>query len=175
MARLTHEQAAAFMVLGQSMESSAGDPTRAGSLKNEFFYDPFVAGDRSEHANLFYDILQANPQINCYLLNTGGVGEGASYKDITLADTMGILDSLFRGGAEEWVPSPKTGLVIPRSIRAVDSILMRPEKLFAAADFAARQRALDRQRAEYLENYPGLDAKIKAVFQARVAELAHVG
>jgi phosphoenolpyruvate carboxykinase (ATP) len=174
-AKLTHEQAAAFMVLGQSMESSAGDPTQAGTIKNEFFYDPFVAGDRSQHANLFYDILQANPQINCYLLNTGWIGEGVSYKDITLADTMGILDSLFRGGAEEWLPSPKTGLVVPRSVRVVDSILMRPEKLFAAADFAARQRALDRQRAEYLDNYPGLDPKIKAVFQGRVAELASVG
>jgi phosphoenolpyruvate carboxykinase (ATP) len=53
LARLTHEQAAAFMVLGQSMESSAGDPTQAGKIKNEFFYDPFMAGDRSEHANLF--------------------------------------------------------------------------------------------------------------------------
>ena len=101
-AKLTHEQAAAFMVLGQSMESSAGDPTQAGTIKNEFFYDPFIAGDRSEHANLFYDILQANPHINCYLLNTGWVGEGDSYKDITLADTMGILDSLLRGGAEDW-------------------------------------------------------------------------
>ena len=98
-AKLTHEQAAAFMVLGQSMESSAGDPTLAGTIKNEFFYDPFIAGDRSEHANLFYEILQHNPQINCYLLNTGWVGEGDSYKDIALADTMGILDSLLRGGA----------------------------------------------------------------------------
>ncbi len=35
------------MVLGQSQESSAGDPTQAGQLKNEFFYDPFISGDRS--------------------------------------------------------------------------------------------------------------------------------
>jgi phosphoenolpyruvate carboxykinase (ATP) len=168
-ARLTHEQAAAFMVLGQSMESSAGDPTRAGTIKNEFFYDPFLAGDRAEHANLFYDILQANPHIHCYLLNTGGVGEGNSYKDIALADTMGILDSLFRGGAEQWHLSDKTGLMVPRSIRAVDSILTRPEKLFAQSDFDARQQALDRQRAEYMDNYPGLDPRIAAVFQTRAA------
>ena len=75
-AKLTHEQAAAFMVLGQSMESSAGDPTQAGTIKNEFFYDPFLAGDRSEHANLFYDILKTDGHIKCYLLNTGWVGEG---------------------------------------------------------------------------------------------------
>lgn len=173
-AKLTHEQAAAFMVLGQSMESSAGDPTQAGTIKNEFFYDPFLAGDRSEHANLFYDILQANPRINCYLLNTGGVGEGGSYKDISLADTMGILDSLLRGGAEEWHLSQKTHLVVPRSIRAIDSILTRPEKLFTAADFERRQQALDRQRAEYMDNYPGLDPRITAVFQTKAAAVGQV-
>ena len=45
------------MVLGQAMESSAGDPTQAGKIRTEFFYDPFVAGDRAAHANRFYDIL----------------------------------------------------------------------------------------------------------------------
>jgi phosphoenolpyruvate carboxykinase (ATP) len=93
------------MVLGQSMESSAGDPTQAGKIKNEFFYDPFVAGDRSEHANLFYDILKDNPQIKCYLLNTGHVGQGHRMHDIRLADTMGILDSILRGGAQHWLYS----------------------------------------------------------------------
>ena len=167
-AKLTHEQAAAFMVLGQSMESSAGDPTQAGQIKNEFFYDPFLAGDRSEHANLFYNILQANPRINCYLLNTGGVGENMSYKDITLADTMGILDSLLRGGAESCALSHKTGLMIPRSIRAVDSILMTPEKLFPAAEFASRQQALDRHRAEYMDNFPGWIRKSRPSFRRRL-------
>ncbi|GIX01863.1 MAG: hypothetical protein KatS3mg112_0800 [Thermogutta sp.] len=105
-AKLTHEEAAAFMVLGQSMESSAGDPTQAGKIKNVFFYDPFVAGNRAEHANLFYDILKENPHIQCYLLNTGFVGEGESTRDIRLQDTMGILDSILRGGLDEWVYSP---------------------------------------------------------------------
>jgi phosphoenolpyruvate carboxykinase (ATP) len=165
-AKLTHEQAAAFMVLGQSMESSAGDPTQAGKLKNEFFYDPFLAGDRAAHANLFYDILLANRHINCFLLNTGSVGEGSSYRDINLADTMGILDSVLRGGLEDWEVSPKTGLMIPRSVRAVDPNLMRPEKLFTKVDFELRQKALDRQRAEFMDRFPGLHPKIKGVFQA---------
>ena len=108
-ARLTHEQAAAFMVLGQSMESSAGDPTQAGTIKNEFFYDPFMAGDPSEHANLFYEILRAIRTSTATCLNTGFVGEGGSYRDIRLADTMGILNEVLRGELhEEWVFSPKT-------------------------------------------------------------------
>ena len=164
-AKLTHEQAAAFMVLGQSMESSAGDPTQAGKIKNVFFYDPFIAGDRAEHANLFYDILKTNDHVNCYLLNTGWIGEDASYRDIRLGDTMGVLDSLLRGGLEDWDLSKKTGLTVPKAIRTVDSILLHPEKLFKRGDFQRRQEALDRQRAEFLDKFPGLNPEIKAVFQ----------
>ena len=164
-ARLTHEQAAAFMVLGQSMESSAGDPTRAGEIKNVFFYDPFIAGDRAEHANLFYDILKANAHINCYLLNTGGVGEKHRYRDIRLSDTMGILDSVLRGGLEDWILSDRTGFMVPRSIRMTDSILLHPERLYSRRAFAHRQRALGKQRAEFIDKYPGLHPELRAVFQ----------
>jgi phosphoenolpyruvate carboxykinase (ATP) len=164
-AKLTHEQAAAFMVLGQSMESSAGDPTQAGKIKNEFFYDPFLAGDRSEHANLFYDLLKTNSHIHCFLLNTGWVGEGERYRDIALADTMGILDSVLRGGLEDWTISEGTGLPVPRSVRLVDSILMHPAKLYLHADFEQKQKALDKERAEFIDRFPGLHKKIKAVFQ----------
>ena len=46
------------MILGQAMESSAGDPTNAGNIRSEFFYDPFMAGDKAEHANIFYKIMK---------------------------------------------------------------------------------------------------------------------
>jgi phosphoenolpyruvate carboxykinase (ATP) len=174
-ARLSHEQAAAFMVLGQSMESSAGDPTQAGKIKNEFFYDPFLAGDRSEHANLFYSILKANRHINCYLLNTGCVGEGNFYRDITLTDTMAIIEAVLRRSIGEWVPSNRTGMLVPRTIPGVDSILVRPEKLFGWTDFEARQKALDAQRAEYVGQYSGLDPKIKEVFQNPPQPVAAAG
>jgi phosphoenolpyruvate carboxykinase (ATP) len=164
-AKLTHEQAAAFMVLGQSMESSAGDPTQAGKIKYEFFYDPFIAGNCTEHANLFYDLLKNNSHINCFLLNTGWVGEGEHFRDINLVDTMGILDSVFRGGLEDWMLSDGTGLTVPRSVRAVDSILFHPAKLYLHAEFEKQQKILDKQRAEFLDRYPGLHPKIKAVFQ----------
>jgi len=165
LARLSHEQAAAFMVLGQSQESSAGDPTQAGKLKNEFFYDPFIAGDPAEHANLFYDILKQNSHIQCYLLNTGWVGDGEQYRDIPLRETVAILDALLRGLLEEWCPSEGTGLSVPRSVPMVDSIIFHPAKLYAHGEFERRQKNLDRQRAEVIDRYPGLHPAIKGVFQ----------
>jgi phosphoenolpyruvate carboxykinase (ATP) len=143
--KLSCEQAVAMMALGQAMESSAGDPTRAGTIRTEFFYDPFVAGDLTEHANLFYGIVKGLPDINFYLLNTGGVGEDEHFRDIKLEHTMGILDSLFRGGLEDWKESP-TGVMIPAAIRVVDDIYVHPEKLYTNSDFENKQAALDKLR-----------------------------
>ena len=134
LARLTVQQAAAFMVLGQAMESSAGDPTRAGRIRTEFFYDPFVAGSRAEHANLFYEILKGLPDMNYYILNTGAIAQGNSYFDIKLEHTLGVLDSLLRGGLEDWEDSP-TGLQVPAAVRAVDDIYFHPERLWSTSEF----------------------------------------
>jgi len=148
--KLTQEQAVALMILGQAMESSAGDPTQAGKIRSDFFYDPFVAGDLAEHANIFYGIIKGLPHLNYYLLNTGGIGEGMPYKDIKLEFTMGILDSLLRGGLEDWVDSP-TGFQVPKAIRIVDDIYVHPEKLYSRTEFEEKQRELNRIRYEAVE------------------------
>jgi phosphoenolpyruvate carboxykinase (ATP) len=162
--RLTREQAVALMILGQSMESSAGDPTRAGKIKSEFFYDPFVAGNRAEHVNIFYEILKGLPNIDYYLINTGGIGEGEAYKDIRLEYTLAILDSLLRGGLEDWIDSP-TGFKIPKAVRQLDDIYLHPEKLCSKIEFEERQKELNAIRREAIEKLDnGLHPDIRRVF-----------
>jgi len=162
--KLTLEQATALMTLGQAMESSAGDPTQAGKIRSEFFYDPFVAGDRAEHTNIFYEIFKGLPHVNYYLINTGEVGEGIHYTDITIGHTMGILDSLLRGGLEDWVDSP-TGFKVPAAIRTVDDILVHPEKLYSRAAFEEKQGELSRTRCEAIEKIgDALNPNIRKVF-----------
>jgi len=162
--KLTLEQAVALMVVGQAMESSAGDPTQAGKIRSVFFYDPFVAGDRAEHANLFYEILKGLPDMNYYLLNTGGIGEGEFYKDIKLEHTIAILDSLLRGGLKHWVDSP-TGLKVPKAIRMVDDIYVHPEKLYSKEDFEKKQKQLNMLRREAIEKVgEKLHTDIKSCF-----------
>lgn len=162
--KLTQEQAAALMVLGQAMESSAGDPTQAGKIRSEFFYDPFVAGDLAHHANIFYEITKGLPHLNYYLINTGGIGEGEHYKDIRLESTIGILDSLLRGGLEDWIDSP-TGFKVPRAIRVVDDIYLHPEKLYSQSEFEEKQRELNKIRHEAVEKVgSGLHPAVRRVF-----------
>ncbi|MCW3993540.1 MAG: phosphoenolpyruvate carboxykinase (ATP), partial [Candidatus Bathyarchaeota archaeon] len=167
-AKLTLEQAVALMVLGQAMESSAGDPTQAGEIASQFFYDPFVAGDRAEHTNRFYEILRGLPHMEYFLLNTGGVGEGSRYKEIVVEHTMAILDSLLRGGLEDWIDSP-TGFKVPRAIRMVDDIYMHPENLYSKDEFEARQRKLNYLRRKAIEKIGDLlHPNIRKVFSAHV-------
>lgn len=163
--KLTLEQATALMVLGQAMESSAGDPTQAGKIRSEFFYDPFLAGDRAAHANRFYEILEGLPHVNYYLINTGSVGEGYHFKDITVGHTLSVLDSLLRGGLEDWVDSP-TGFKVPAAIRAVDDILVHPERLYTRSEFEEKQNELHRLRYEAVEKIgDGLHPKVREVFE----------
>jgi len=162
--KLTCEQAVALMVLGQAMESSAGDPTKAGTIRSEFFYDPFVAGDLTDHANRFYEIIKGLPHMNFYLMNTGGIGEEEHHRDIRLEFTMGILDSLLRGGLEDWKASP-TGFQAPAAIRVVDDIYVQPEKLYSNSEFEKKQSELDKIRYEAVRELgEKLDANIRNVF-----------
>ncbi|MEE9593812.1 MAG: phosphoenolpyruvate carboxykinase (ATP), partial [Candidatus Hydrothermarchaeales archaeon] len=148
--KLTLEQAVTSMIVGMAMESSAGDPTQAGKIKTEFFYDPFATGDRAGHANRFYEILRGLPHINYYLINTGGVGEGIRYKDITVQDTLAIFDSLVRGGLEEWKDSP-AGFKVPTAVRLVDEVFLHPEKLYTHSEFEEKQEKLNQIRREAIE------------------------
>jgi len=88
---LTPEQATMQFIYGESIESSGGNPEEAGKFKRVCFLDPFITGDRLDHAMLFYDIIRRN-RIKCYLANTGTIGENdmkvslrqslAAYSDI---------------------------------------------------------------------------------------------
>jgi phosphoenolpyruvate carboxykinase (ATP) len=156
--KLTKEEATGLMCLGQSMESSAGDPSRAGKIKQEFFYDPFVAGDRAEHANRFYNILK-NLNINCYLLNTGKIGEESAEINIRLTDTLAILDSVLREGVPDesgWEDSC-CGFKVPKTLRRVDKTYFHPEKLYSKKEIEIKQRELNRLRYESLKGmHPNL-------------------
>jgi phosphoenolpyruvate carboxykinase (ATP) len=152
------------MILGQAMESSAGDPTKAGKIRTEFFYDPFVAGDKANHANLFFEIVKGLPHLQYYLINTGGVGEGEGYRKVRLEHTLAILDSLLRGRIEDWVDSP-SGFKVPAAVMSVDDIYFHPEMLFSSGEFETKQKELNTLRHETIEQVGrSLNRRIRNVF-----------
>jgi ATP-dependent phosphoenolpyruvate carboxykinase len=77
---------------------------------------------------------------------------------------MAILDSLLRGGLEDWVDSP-TGFKVPVAIRYVDDIYLHPEKLYSRTEFGERQRELNKFRYESVKKLgDSLHTDIRKVF-----------
>lgn len=93
LSRLTPEQAVMQFLYGESIESSGGNPEEAGKFKREIFLDPFLTGNRLEHAMLFHDILMKNP-VRCYLANTGTIG--ALEHKVTLRQSLAAYNDLVR-------------------------------------------------------------------------------
>ena len=63
---------------------------------------------------------------------------------------MAILDSLLRGGLEDWIDSP-TGFKVPKAIRMVDDIYLHPEKLYSKAELEERRKELNKFRREAIQ------------------------
>jgi len=113
---LTPEQATMQFIYGESIESTGGNPEEAGKFKREIFLDPFLAGDRLEHAMLFYDIVKKN-RCRCFLANTGTIGE-AELK-VTLKQSLATYNDLLRGQLRFSQEPDALGLSYPiRSDRA---------------------------------------------------------
>ena len=125
--RLTPEQATMLFIYGESIESSGGNPEEAGKFKREFFLDPFVAGDRLEHAMIFHDILKRN-RIPCYLANTGTIGP--LDEKVTLRQSLATYNDLIRRQLRFSVEPDDLGHHYPIQCDRANLDLMRAHALF---------------------------------------------
>ncbi|MCK5577243.1 MAG: phosphoenolpyruvate carboxykinase, partial [Dehalococcoidales bacterium] len=88
--KLSPEWAAAAFMLGESVETSAGDPAEAGKARRVVGTNPFIVGSEEEEGNTFFGILRNNPDIECFILNTGRVGGTEGGQKITVKDSVKI-------------------------------------------------------------------------------------
>jgi phosphoenolpyruvate carboxykinase (ATP) len=160
-ARLTPEQAVTFFMLGESIETSAGDPTRAGQAKREVGTNPFIIGSEAQEGNRFLQILRANPDIECFLLNTGSVGlkEGHPGEKITIGVSTAIMKEIARHTIV-WKKDPDWGYEVPAAIPGVDLERYTPPRHYTDEEYRQRIRTLRKERQAWLTQFPGLDPAI---------------
>jgi phosphoenolpyruvate carboxykinase (ATP) len=119
-ARLNAEQAAAYFMLGESIITSAADPTKAGQSVREVGTNPFIVGSEGEEGNIFYRIIKRNPRVQCFLLNTGGFG-GRSIERFSepLAKAAAIAKLRgYLGGTKHPDIGTKTEIALPSGEKA---------------------------------------------------------
>jgi phosphoenolpyruvate carboxykinase (ATP) len=161
-ARLTQEQAAAFFMLGESVESSAGDPTQAGKPLNVVGTNPFIIGPQDEEGNRFLEILRQNPHIECYLLDTGYFGAGQSMhgKKITVYDSARLLADAARG-ALVWKRDPDWGYEVAIKAEDVDLGVFDPSVYYGEKEYRRMTAELRKNRRAWLRQFKGLNKDIR--------------
>jgi phosphoenolpyruvate carboxykinase (ATP) len=168
--KLTLEQAAAAFMLGESVETSAGDPRRAGDSVREVGTNPFIVGDEAFEGNWFYDFLKKHSRkIQCYLLNTGGVGEvreeGESNKilkhavRVEIPEMAGIIRGIVRNSAE-WTREPHFGTFVPRNVNRVKMANFDPSRFYSQEQINAYVDRLKKERVEWLKRFENLNPAI---------------
>jgi phosphoenolpyruvate carboxykinase (ATP) len=160
-ARLTPEQAAAAFMLGESIETSAGDPSQAGKSKRVVGTNPFIIGPEHEEGNRFLDILRANPQIQCFVMNTGRVGMRPDFEGdkITLKVSSELIKLLAKDEIK-WKVDSRWGYEIPAEVPGMDMRLFDPQTYYSQSRYEELCDKLRKERREWLNRFPELYREI---------------
>ena len=173
---LTAEQCAAYFMLGESIETAAGDPTRAGRSIRVVGTNPFIVGDPIEEGNIFYEYLKRyENKIRCFLMNTGGVGEVTNPDNSSVPlrpanrpwkNGIGyITRALFRNSAgwsecSDFGTKVLTSGVYDEHDKVFNMGRLDPSHLYDTAARSELVKELNRERVEYLDQFSNLDPKI---------------
>ena len=157
-ARLSPEFGAAAFMLGESIETSAGDPTMAGRAIRVVGTNPFIVGSEAEEGNIFLSILRRNPGIRCYLMNTGQVGatEGSAGENISIKDSANIVEMIARDEIK-WKQDSFWGYEVPEEVPGMDYARFELKNFYQPNEIDFLKEALRRERIEWLERFKELD------------------
>ncbi|MBM4065834.1 MAG: phosphoenolpyruvate carboxykinase (GTP) [Planctomycetes bacterium] len=171
-AKLTPEQAAAVFMIGESIETSAGDPKRAGESIREVGTNPFIVGDKSYEGNWFYDFVKRHEgKVHCYQLNTGGLGEiiekqpgGAKVmkrkvQRVEIPEMSSIIRGIVRG-TNTWGKDKYWNLEVPTSVQGMDLSKYDVEKFYDVDNIIQQVSELRCERVAYIEKFNALDKAI---------------
>jgi phosphoenolpyruvate carboxykinase (ATP) len=160
LARLDHAQAAVAFMLGESVETSAGDPTRAGQAVRVVGTNPFIVGPPQDEGNAFLAMLERSSHVECYLVNTGTLGEGERSRKIRLEETVALLRAVAEGSVA-WVYDRDLRLEVPASAPGVPVEALHPRAYYGADEFRAQLERLRTDRRAWLGRFPGLRREIR--------------
>jgi phosphoenolpyruvate carboxykinase (ATP) len=174
---LTPELGAAYFMLGESIETAAGDPSRAGQSIRIVGTNEFIIGDPGEEGNMFYEYLvKYRDRVRIFLMNTGGVGEIPNPQDPAeplrpaarpWKQGIGyITRAIFRESAV-WDDDPDFGTkyvttgVYDEKGNLFNMKKLDPRHLYDNATREEMVKALNKERIEYLDRFPNLDPRIR--------------
>jgi len=156
-ARLSSKKAGVAFMLGESVESSAGDPSKAGQSVRVVGTNPFIMGKPGLEGNRLVEILAKNASTGCFILNTGYVGEGEERAKVKVRDSTGFIEAAARGKIK-WKLDSELGLDVPEEILGGK---FDPRTHYSSGEFGARMKKLRKERVDWLAGFPELKKEIR--------------
>ncbi|MBA7561112.1 Phosphoenolpyruvate carboxykinase (ATP) [subsurface metagenome] len=157
--RLTPEWAAAAFMLGESVETSAGDPTQAGKQLRVVGTNPFIVGSKDEEGNTFLNILRNNPDIQCFILNTGRVGGMDRGRKITVRDSVKIMEMIARDKIV-WKKDEFWGYEVPVKIPGLELGQFDLSNYYPEEQIQELSEDLKQERLDWLSQFHNLNRDI---------------
>lgn len=152
-AKLSPEEAAAAFMLGESVQTSAGDPSKAGESIRVVGTNPFIVGSKGEEGNRFRE-LATRLDLDCYVLNTGTLGG----RDVGVEQSVTLLREIARGTVA-WTDDEATGLTVPSEVPGMDV------EAYDVADnvdnLDGKLATLRAERRAHLDTFEELDEEIR--------------
>lgn len=153
-ARLDDRQAAVAFMLGESIQTSAGDPDAAGESIRVVGTNPFIIGPEGEEGNRFRELIAEN-DVECFVINTGYVGP--SKADIGVRESVSILVCAARDEID-WRVDDTFGFEVPKEVPGIDVEPFYPPTHYD--DFEEELQSLRAERRSYLEQFENLSEEI---------------
>ena len=166
-ARLTAEQAAAYFMLGESIETSAGDPTKAGQAKREVGTNPFIVGPEAEEGNRLLCMLLENPDMQAYILNTGSIGADGGFagEKISIKVSTEIMKQIAKE-AMTWERDPDWDYEVPTNVPGLNLEKYTPSTYYSPEKYRELVEKLRAERRAWLARFPRLDPAIPRAIEA---------
>ena len=141
-------------MLGESIETSAGDPTKAGQSKRCVGTNPFIMGPEIEEGLRLKEILQNNPDMECYILNTGSVGAKGDFKGekLSIKVSTTIMKEIARDTIN-WVEDEEWGYEVPVQVNGIDIEKYNPRNYYTEEEYKVLASKLKAERKAWLAKY----------------------
>ena len=152
--KLNPDQALEAFMLGESIETSAGDPTKAGQSKRCVGTNPFIMGPEIEEGLRLKEILQNNPDMECYILNTGSVGAKGDFKGekLSIKVSTTIMKEIARDTIN-WVEDEEWGYEVPVQVNGIDIEKYNPRNYYIEEEYKVLASRLKAERKAWLAKY----------------------
>ncbi|PAB60128.1 phosphoenolpyruvate carboxykinase (ATP) [Anaeromicrobium sediminis] len=159
--KLNASQAVTAFMLGESIETSAGDPTKAGQSKRCVGTNPFIIGPEAEEGYRLHEILKRNPDMECFILNTGSVGAKEDHKGekITIKVSTTIMKEIAKDNIK-WEADKEWGYLLPKHVEGIDIKKYNPRNHYTEEEYRVIANKLRVEREQWLTKFENANKEV---------------